>query len=235
MSENQPMINLSSKKIAYVLGSIVIILIIAQVFGLVMKFIFDHGRLYGVIPLIDFNTEQNIPTLFSTILFIFSSISFLLLWYVQRDKEAKSWIWLLFTVVFLFLACDEFCEIHENLSEPFHLLLGTKGLFYYAWVIPYGLAAFVILLFAFPLWVKMPAKIKIYIALAAFLFLMGAIGMEMIGAQRYEMLGDQLDLGCGILATIEESLEMFGLVLLIYSLFALIEEEYEGLVIRIDR
>ena len=141
----------------------------------------------------------------------------------------------MFTVIFLFLACDEFCEIHENLSEPFHILLNTSGILYYAWVIPYGLAAFIILLFAFPLWWKMPAKIKINIALAAFLFLMGAVGLEMLGGQRYEMLGDQLDLGCGILATIEESLEMFGLVLLIYSLFALIEEEYEGIVIRITR
>ncbi len=229
------MINLSSKKIAYVLGSFVIILIIAQVFGLVMKFIFDHGRLYGLIPFIDFNAEQNLPTLFSTFLLIFSSISFLLLWHVQRGEERKSWIWLMFTIIFLFLACDEFCEIHENLSEPFHLLFNTSGLLYYAWVIPYGLAAIIILLFAFPLWLKMPDKIKIYTALAAFLFLMGAVGMEMLGGRRYEMLDDQLDLGCGILATIEESLEMFGLVLLIYALFSLIEEEYNGLIIRINR
>lgn len=233
MSAFKPQINLRSKKIALILATFILLLVIAQIFGLVMKFVFDHGRLFGLIPLFDFNAEQNIPTLFSTLLLIVSSLSFFLLWYVQRDEEKKSWIWLMFTVIFIFLACDEFCEIHENLSEPFHLLFDTKGLLYYAWVIPYGLAAIFILIFAFPLWLKMPNRIKVYSALAAFLFLMGAVGMEMLGGQRFEMLGDQLDLGCGILATIEETMEMAGLVLLIYSLFRLIEEKYGGILIKV--
>ncbi len=208
---------LNPKRVLRFLVAILLILIVAQVTGLIVNYVLGHGRLYGLIPLFDFNTEQNIPTLFNTLLFI---INALLLWMIWKNREISPkyhWIWLFLAVIFLLLAADEFCELHEMLTEPFHSKLETSGILYYAWVIPYGIAALLLAFFFLPVWWRLEPKIRLLFAVSAVLYISGSIVLEMIGGREFEKLGDQLNLKCGIYATFEESLEMGGLILFIFS------------------
>jgi len=208
---------LNPARVLKVLFLVLLILVLAQVAGLVMKFVLDHGLVFGLVPLFDFNTEQNIPTLFNTLLF-FCNAS--LLWMIWKDREISHkhhWIWLFLSIVFLILGADEFCELHETLTAPFHSGLDTTGLLFYAWVIPYGIAALLLAIFFLPVWWRLEPRTRLLLAVSALLYITGAILLEMIGGKEFEQLGEELDLKCGILATIEESLEMAGLILFTYT------------------
>jgi len=56
---------------------------------------------------------------------------------------------------------------------------------------------------------------------------------EMIGAKYYQAIGRQRDVVFRMLATIEESLELTGLIMFTYSLLLLLQIEYGGLAIEI--
>jgi hypothetical protein len=234
MSDPDPVFSPSPGKTALSLFYILLFLIAAQVTGLIVKYGFGHGWLFGLVPLFNFNTEQNIPTLYNTILLLLNSG---LLFLVRRSPGTATgprWVWLLLSVVFLILAMDEFCEIHEKLSAPFHSKFDTTGLLYYAWVIPYGIISLLLLLFFIPVWWKLERKIRFLFALAAILYFSGSIVFEMLGGRVFEQLGDQLSLKGGILATFEESLEMGGLIILSYGLMLLLVRKSGSFSIRIS-
>jgi hypothetical protein len=209
-------------------------LILAHLTGQILKFVFGYPHIFGLVRLFDFNAEQNIPTLFSTLLLVLNSFLFFILW-KSRDSEVRNkWIWIFFAFVLLFLAIDEFAEIHETLSRPFHELFGTTGLLYYAWVIPYGVAFLLVVVFFIPVWWKLENRIRFLMAFSGFLYVLGAIGFEMLGGREYEKMGDQLSLNCSLLAAVEESLEMCGLILLLYVLIQMIGLEKEGFRLRVQ-
>ena len=67
---------------------LILFLLLANILGLISKYYFDHGTVYGLIALFDFNTEKNIPTLYSSIALIIASI---LLWSIAlTHKNLKS-------------------------------------------------------------------------------------------------------------------------------------------------
>jgi len=235
MSNQHPGLYVSPRQTALFLFYLMIFLIIAQVIGLIMQYGLGHGQVFGLIRLFDFNTEQNVPTLFNTLLLILNASLFFIVWKVGGTGGKSRWIWVFMSFIFLFLAMDEFCEIHENLSAPFQKKFDTSGLLYFAWVIPYGLAAILLSLFFVPVWWKLEKRIRLLFAVSAVLFLSGAIIMEMFGGSKYEQLGDQLDHKCGILATVEETLEMGGLILLLYTLMELIIQEFGGLSLQVGK
>jgi hypothetical protein len=68
----------------------------------------------------------------------------------NHKKQNESYFyWYLLAIIFVFLSIDETAVIHEKLWKPLHLSLETTGLFYYAWVIPYGIVSILIPLFFF--------------------------------------------------------------------------------------
>ncbi len=217
MSSRNKTVQITPRKSALVLFYILIVLIIAHLTGQTFKYIFGHGSLFGLVPMFDFNTEQNIPTFFSVLLLTACSVLFLFIWRSEKKQQKNQWVWVFLAIVFCFLAIDEFGEIHEKLSEPFHERFQTQGLLYYAWVIPYGMIVLILTLFFLPVWWRMKRKIRNIFAIAAIFYIMGAIGMEMLGGREFENMGDQLNYKCAMLAAIEESLEMGALIILIYG------------------
>ena len=56
---------LDPKNILKINVLLILFLLSANVLGLISKFYFDHGSVYGLIGLFDFNNEMNIPTFYS--------------------------------------------------------------------------------------------------------------------------------------------------------------------------
>ncbi|MDV2991298.1 MAG: hypothetical protein N4J56_000952 [Chroococcidiopsis sp. SAG 2025] len=84
------------------------------------------------------------------------------------------------SVIFLFLAIDEFASLHEKLIEPIHSKLNTSG-FYFAWVIPGAAFTFVCLLIFTRFLGHLPTQTRRLFLLAGSLYVGGTLGMEMIG------------------------------------------------------
>jgi hypothetical protein len=199
---------------------------------LVIKFGLGHQSTYGLTYLFDLNLEQNIPTLFSTLDLAFAS---LLLWTHSRklnnERQPDSAYWLGLSIIFAFLATDEFCSIHERLNKPVEQLLHTtNGALLYAWVVPY--AAFVLIFAAVYLrfWWRMPTRYRILFAVAGSIYVVGALGLEMIGAELDSIYGIGASVAEGIEIIVEEGMEMSGIALFVYALLCSLRDR--GTIIR---
>lgn len=170
-------------------------------------------------PLVDLNAERNLPTAFSALLLLTCGY---LLWGISRQEpffepghRAAHWRGL--AVTFWFLSVDELFQIHERLTLPLHHALGTGGIFLFAWVIPYGVLTLILGgIYARFLW-RLPSPICGLFLLSAEIYLGGALVMEMIGGAYAARYGRESwsYLAC---VTIEELMEMLGLVLFIHVL-----------------
>jgi hypothetical protein len=199
-----------------------------------MKFVLGHGRVFGLVPLFDFDEENNAPTLFTTCLFLINAILFLGLWKVERITSKPQKLWILFSAIFCFLAIDESCMLHERLIFPLRSLLNTSGFFLFAWIIPYGIAVILLAIFGIPILWRIERRIRFWFVISAVIFITGAIGFEMIGGKYLEMMDMEVgerDIVYGLITTFEESLEMIGLIVFTFALLLLIQVKCEGILV----
>jgi hypothetical protein len=216
-------IRLNSNYIIKVLVFLFAVLFCANFVGILMKlFLINESSsniIKRIITLFDFDSENNFPSLFSTAL-LFTSAILLLLISLKAKKDGKIYkTWLLLSVVFCFLSFDEILSFHEHLVAPTRNLLDTSGIFYFAWVIPYGFAVLIGLLLVHKILKELPKRTLSLFLWSLTLYLLGAIGIEMIGGLVAESRGMSNSMFY-ILYTIEESFEMIGIIIFIYGLLS---------------
>ena len=212
---------------------IIFFLLLANVFGIAVTHYFDH-TLYGLISLFNFDTERNIPTLYSSIALLVASG--LLLFIAATRKKLKLFYlsWAGLSLIFFFLAIDEISSIHELLIDPARETFGATGLLYYAWVIPYGVGLlFFVFLYSRFLF-RLPKEIMILFIVSGSIFVLGAIGFELIGGKTAEH-GVSMDnsMLVSVLYTCEETLEMLGIALFIYTLLSYIVNHLDNVTVKI--
>lgn len=219
-SESADLSIVPARAAASLFGALIVLLI---AHGLGLFFAFGLGRSYvhGFVPLVDFGRESNLPTFYSTSLFLLNALLFALVASSARWLSKERNGWLLLAAVFAFLGLDEFAMIHEKFIDPVRELLGSGGYLYFAWVIPYAAAAAVLALFTVPLIWSLGWRFRLLFGLAAGIFLAGAVGMEMLGGRYFEAVEGNIDLRYRLFQTAEESLEFSGLIILVYTLLEL--------------
>lgn len=208
--------------------------------------------IYAITQLFDMDNEGNIPAFFNSMLFVAGAFLFYLIWLTQPKPRAKQWM--IMALIFLFLAVDETSSIHEKLMIPMLRLmnggemaeLGEMGWLFYAWIIPYGVAAIFLGATLLPWLLKLDRKVSLGLILSGVVYLAGAIFMESWSGKIADGLqataASDSDLpwlpcevyvtgGCYLyndiryiaLYTIEEVLEMTGLILCIGVLFKVLK------------
>jgi hypothetical protein len=233
MVEQRPTITLNPRKVIYFLSSVIIFLFLANLIVLLMKYLLGHERVFGLVPLFDFDEEKNVPTFFSTYLFLINAILFLGLWKAERITSKPHKFWILLSVIFCFLAIDEFCMLHELIIFPLGTLLNTSGFFLFAWIIPYGIAFILLGIVGLPILWRIERRIRFLFGLSAVIFITGAIGFEMIGGKyvdEMDIIGEK-DIVYALMTTSEELLEMIGLIILTYALLLLIRTKCGGFMV----
>jgi hypothetical protein len=209
-------------RVAGWLWATLFLLLVAHTLGLVVTYGLGYSHALGFVPLFNIATEANVPTFFASALLMTSGMLFLLLWRIGKSRDRDSRVWLLLSAIFAFLALDEVAMIHEKFIEPVRAALGTGGVLYFAWIVPYATAVAVIGLFTAPAVRRLgPRFIKLFCTAAA-LYLGGAIGVEMIGGNYYEANAAIVDLKYRLVQTVEETLEFSGVIVLVYTLLVLI-------------
>ena len=137
-------------------------------------------------------------------------------------------------VIFLFLSIDEISSIHERLTKLVRALLDTSGLLFSAWVIPYGLAVIVFVAAYLRFLIRLPKKIMFLFVVSGMIFVLGAVGIELLEGHHYELHGSA-DVTFAVFYTIEEFMEMFGIALFIYTLLSYIESEFGLITITVNK
>lgn len=233
MMQELPTTTLHPIKVVKILAAIAVLLLAANLLGLWMTHVLGYADVYRLARLFDFDTERNVPTYYSGCLFLLNVLLLLTVRQAAKTRSKPSAIWLLLAALMLFLGYDELFAVHELLIRPLREAWNLTGIFFFAWVLPYGAAVLALAMLFFPVWWRLNKQPRLWLGLSAASYLAGALGLEMIGALYYRAIGRQRDLLFMSLATIEESLELAGLIMLTYSLLLLLQIEYGGFAVEI--
>ncbi|OUS26774.1 hypothetical protein A9Q99_16270 [Gammaproteobacteria bacterium 45_16_T64] len=218
-------IEIYPKKILVTLCVVIFALMLLNLLGIVSKFGFDHDYVYGLVPLFDFDTEKNIPTFFSACMLMLSSAILATITHIYRRGGEAFIAWGGLSIIFVFLSIDEIASIHERFIEPVRTLLNVSGLLFYAWVIPYGLALAVFMVLYLEFLLNLPEKIMRLFLLSGGIYVSGALGVELLGGRHVSLYGAD-NYGYALFCTVEETLEMVGISLFIYTLLRHMVERF---------
>ncbi|MBX3303687.1 MAG: hypothetical protein KF693_15830 [Nitrospira sp.] len=205
------------------------LLLVASTAGQIARHVFGHPGLMGVVPLFYVDEEGNIPTFFSASLLLYASLLLALISRLEKKSNGSRWRqWTILAFALLYMAIDEASEIHELLQTPAKWLIGrqnAKGVLTYAWVL-FGITfilAFVLSYLKF--FFSLPSRTRKQFFAAAAVFLSGGLGMELVESYYVGTYGRET-FGQAILVTVEEGLEMAGVIILINALLTYIHSCY---------
>lgn len=214
-----------------VLSLITLLLIAAGLAVQVLQHLMGYESAYNFIPLFNLGLEKNIPTFFSTVILLISAVllAFIaLLKSQEQDRFALRWAILSF--IFLFLSVDEAAQIHEATGYILQRFTGKgEGIFSFLWVIPYGLLMIVFVAYYIPFLIHLPRKTKILMLLSGVIYVGGALGTEFI-----EGWYGKVDFVHGLIVTLQESLEIIGIVVFIYTLLRYMRGSASEMSIRVE-
>ncbi len=177
--------------------------------------------------------EQNIPTLYSWSTLLFCAV--LLFVIAQAKKIAGDRYvnyWRALAVIFVYLSLDEAMMIHEKFIEPLRTSLNASGFLYYAWVIPGAIFVMIFLLGFLKFINALPTNTKRLFLTAGTVFVSGAIGMELLSGSYAELYTNN-NFTTAILTSIEEFMEMIGIVIFINALLSYISSDLKRLNLKI--
>lgn len=219
-------IEIKTVVVTWLLALTTAFLILAHIAGQYYLFFVSPGNAPTVVALFNLDGERNVPAVFSTLLLLSCACLLALIAHASRRKGAGYLYWLGLALIFVYLACDEFFELHEGLVVPVRSALHASGLLYFAWVIPYAAALAVLALVYLKFVFRLPIRTRRLFILAGLIYVAGALGMELLGGQYYEKV-QRIDAVYSLFfVTIEELLEMTGLVIFIHALLSYIDAEF---------
>ena len=179
--------------------------------------------------------EKSLPTFYSA--YALQACAFLLyiisyLTKAYKDKYLRHWQ--LLSLIFFYLSLDEALALHERTVSPLKESLNTDGFLYFPWVIPATFLVVVFLLGYLTFLLALPTKIKRLFLMSGGIFVLGALGMEMVGGKASDMgLGDSA--AYIFLFTCEEFLEMFGILVFLYALLSFLRMKLSSVEISLTR
>ena len=222
-------ISLNHQKLVVYLASIAAFLVFIHCVALAIYFYIDDPDVFGFVRLIDLDYEGNIPTLFSSLLFLINGgLLWLVYTGVKHSQQLYPRYWLGLAVIFIFLGFDEGSRMHEQVGDFLENFVQADGYLYFPWVIAYCTAFMLAVILYFRFYLSLDRALQIRLFLCAAVFLSGAVGVEILSAQQADTLGTS-SLSYSILYTIEESLEMAGLILLVDTLLRKLRQDYGSL------
>jgi hypothetical protein len=228
-------ISLNRHTIIRVLSAITCFLLFASIAGQVLKYGFGHNSAYGLIRLFNVNEEGNIPTFFSAMLLLLASLLLALITVLKTASAgAYSRHWTVLSLILLYMAVDESAGVHEMFIKPTQWLLGEQrpsGIFHYRWIIS-GIAIVVVVVLSYlKFFLHLPRQTQRHFFAAAAIFLGGALGIEMVESY-YTGLHAMGKFQLSMLATIEEGLEMAGVIVFINALLTYVAHHHEDILLR---
>jgi len=215
-------ISLSASAAARILAVAAALQVFASIVGQFSYHVLELGDLKGFVPLFNLDHERNVPTYFSVVLILLDALLLAIItvlsWRQGTPHRSK---WMILALGFLLMGCDEAIGFHERLMDPIRSLLGggRLGPFYFAWTLPAIALVVVLGLYFRRFLLDLPRVARLRFLTAAALYLGGAIGVELIGGCYAEAYGLQ-HFTYSMITTVEESLEMAGLIYFLWALMS---------------
>lgn len=238
------MISISPKKIIRFFILVIVSITLANIVIQYSKFFLGYDSLLGLSRLLNVDNENAIPSWYSSITLLICSTLLALIFAIkkqQNDRYTNHWKGL--SIIFLYLSLDEAASIHEILIEPLRHSLKLSGFLYFPWVIA---ALILVLIVAITYWkflFSLPTKIRWLFMIAAAIYVIGAVGMEMVGGAflstnlasvSMEKSTGWHGMGFQLILAVEELLEMIGIGVFLYALMRYISANIKDIQIRVS-
>lgn len=226
-------LKIGTSKIVSTLLAIVTVLVLASVITQAIRFLLLDPEIHRF-SRFNLDAEANIPTYFSTMILFFSAVLLgMIALFKKKESDPYAFHWAVLSLIFFVMSIDEAAAIHEMSIKPLRSLLGAGGFFHYTWIIA-GAVFFVIVVIMFlKFWLHLPYRTRILFALAALCYVSGAIGFEGISGF-YKDVNKVIDFTYILITTVEETLELIGIVLFIYALLRYLVSSYPRVRIHIN-
>ena len=223
-------LRLSTKRIIKSLCTLAGLLILLHIISLAAHAWYENRLTDVMVEKFSLENEGNFPTYFSAFLLFFAATLFGIIGRGIRLTKNSYWrYWWGLSLIFVFLSLDEAVQLHEKLdTDLIWSSFDTYGLLAWPWVILYGsLAAMVALIYG-KFWWDLPGKYRVLFGLSAALYVGSAIGLEMFEAREFTTNGGAT-FKFLLLTSIEESLEITAIILVISTCFRYIGEHMPDL------
>ena len=177
--------------------------------------------------------EASIPTWYSGLLLLLAAgVTAYIAWNKRAGPDRFKRHWAALAAVLLLLSIDEQAGLHEMTSESIRDELQTGGLLYYAWILP---ASVLVLAFAaayIPFLLHLPSESRRILLTGGACLVLGALGVEAFEGWWAEANGDD-NFVFALMTGLEESLEMLGIIGVIYWAIRYISPEMANLPISV--
>ena len=246
-----------------IVRTIIIAVLFITLAGLAARFalfMWDDVKFLEPLRIFDVGEERSIPTWFESILFLLCSILLAVVAVASKQRNDRySLHWNVLSIILLLLSLDEVASIHEAIGEHLGRLLDNTmgftpgGAITYFWVVPGAIFVFIVLLAYLRFLADLPRSTRRLFLFAGALFVLGALGLEMLSAQvssSSEGIANWIVSSSGgivgresasaiptilkgLQTSIEEMFEMLGLTAFVYALLAYIRSYVEDISIRV--
>jgi hypothetical protein len=217
---------LSPRKVLLTLVLIIAALVTASTIAGAAWFFLDLGESgFLLVQLFWIDSEANIPSLYSFATLLASALLLAFIARVRRrDGDPYSTHWGVMAFIFVYLAFDEGASIHERTVGPVRWLLEQTPLpssnfleVGPAWIVLGALFVLVFVLAYLKFLLHLPPRVRNLMVLSGAIFVAGALGLEIL-SHSHAVVHGQENAVYALLATAEETLEMLGIALFIYTL-----------------
>lgn len=222
---NQHTIQIDPWKVAVVFLSITVVFILANLSANLIQLSGYASELTRYTDKLDLDGEVNLPTFYSSFLLLASALLLGIIAWTKGRQTPHYWSWVSLSAIFVYLAVDEATKLHELLIVPLRDNLQLGGIWFYAWVIVAIPLLILLAILFLPFIIQLPRKTKVSFLLAALLYVGGALGLEMVSGAIVSQLGNR-NIIFMVLTTIEETLEMTGVIVFIYGLLDYIGTQF---------
>lgn len=186
--------------------------------GLLFLGIDRDAGIVSFFRIFDLNSENTVPSWFSTLLLAGAGVVTLLTWRkVLAERRPFQRSWLALGIIFFLMSMDESLALHERSMDPLRTAFDAGGFFYWAWVIPGIFVVLVLGVLFIPFLRHLPQRTFRLVIASAVLYVGGALVMEMFGGFFYDTFGAGVMSDCT--SIVEETCEMLGVILYIYAVY----------------
>ncbi len=221
-------IELKARKMARILLVLAVGFALAHIAGQLAEI--RLGRTPGLL-LFDFDAEQSIPRFYSAVTLLLCSGLLLTIAVSKKGDNTHSLrYWLGLALIFLWLAITKATAIHETLAAPIRSALNMSKIQFYAWA--YGIALVIFPLIYLRFLLCLPRRTMLLMAAGGSVFVAGAFGLDFVVAYLGKSFDHQTVAYIG-LATLEEVLEMGGIIIFVYALLLFMSLELKWIRVRV--
>lgn len=166
----------------------------------------------------DVGGEQTVGAWYSSVLLLLCAlVLFHIAGLKRRFAEPYAMHWLFLALIFFALSMDESVGFHETLIDPMRTLFAAEGIFRFAWIIP-AIAGVLVVGAAYLGFVfHLEPLYRNRIILAGVIFLLGAIGFEMMEGAFASFYAAHLVI-YETAVHVEDTLEFAGVLLFLHTL-----------------